>query len=243
MSIRQSVRARLEKTERGKRLLLEPRSRIMLFALSSFSLNLLYALYHGALGLLTHSVWFLTMCAYYITLSAMRLSAILCESKNQNASSDDIEYFVMKLCGLLLILLSFILAGVISISLSRNIAAKYGEITMITIAAYTFYKITVTIINAVKQRRNPSPLLAVLRGIRYAEVAASVLTLQRSMLVSFGDMNETDIHTMNLLTGGGVCLFVLILGAALIVRGVKKKERDAVIIETREKHRFSRLRP
>ena len=68
------------------------------------------------------------------------------------------------------------------------------------------------------------------------------MTLQRSMLVSFGDMNAADIHTMNLLTGG-VCLFVLILGAALIVRGVKKKERDAVIIETREKHRFSRLRP
>ena len=121
-------------------------------------------------------------------------------------------------------LLNFILAAAIYISQSQHIATKYGEIVMITIAAYTFYKITITVIKAVKQRKNPSPLLSVIRSISYAEVAASVLTLQRSMLVSFGEMNDTDIHTMNTLTGSSVCLFVLILGIALIIRGAKRKE-------------------
>ena len=137
----------------------------------------------------------------------------------------DIEYFVMKLCGVLLILLNFILSAAIYISQSQYIATKYGEIVMITIAAYTFYKITITVIKAVKQRKNPSPLLSVIRSISYAEVAASVLTLQRSMLVSFGEMNDTDIHTMNTLSGTSVCLFVLILGNALIIRGSKRKEK------------------
>jgi len=162
------------------------------------------------------------MCAYYIILSTMRLSAILCEWKNQNLSSNDIEYFVMKLCGVLLVLLNFVLAWAIYISLSQNIATKYGEIIMITIATYTFYKVTVTVIKAVKQRKNPSPLLSVIRSISYAEVAASVLTLQRSMLVSFGKMDYTNIYTMNILTGSAVCLFVLILGIVLIIRGVQK---------------------
>lgn len=192
-------------------------------------LHLLYAFYHAALGIMYQSVWFVTMCAYYIVLSTMRLSAVLCERKNRGtASSDadnDIEYFVMKLCGVLLIMLNFVLAGSIYISLSQNIATKYGEIVMITIASYTFYKITVTIIKAVKQRKNPSPLLSVIRSISYAEVAASVLTLQRSMLVSFGEMNNADIHTMNVLTGSAVCLFVLILGITLIIRGTQRKEK------------------
>ena len=128
----------------------------------------------------------------------------------------------MKLCGVLLVLLNFVLVGAIYISLSRNIATKHGEIVMITIAAYTFYKITMTIIKAVKQRKNPSPLLSIIRSISYAEAAASVLTLQRSMLVSFGGMSDTDIRTMNILTGSAVCLFVLILGIVLITRGKRK---------------------
>lgn len=225
MSIKQGIINRIERTETGKRLIREQRSRIILSAVFSFSLNLLYAFYNGALGIINQSVWFITMCAYYIVLSTMRLSAVLCERKNGNTSSDDMEYFVMKLCGVLFILLDFVLAGAIYISLSRNIATKYGTIVMITIAAYTFYKITITVIKAVKQHKNPSPLLSVIRSISYAEVAASVLTLQRSMLVSFGEMNDTDIHTMNTLTGSAVCLFVLILGIALIMRGAKRKEK------------------
>ena len=132
----------------------------------------------------------------------------------------------MKLCGVLLILLNFVLAGAINISLSQNIATKYGEIVMVTIATYTFSKITMTVIKAVKQRKNPSPLLSVIRSISYAEVAASALTLQRSMLVSFGKMNDTDIHTMNTLTGSVVCLFILILGISLIIKGPKRKENN-----------------
>ena len=118
------------------------------------------------------------------------------------------------------------MTGAIYISLSQNIATKYEEIVMITIAAYTFYKITMTVIKAVKHRKNPSPLLSVIHSISYAEVAASVLTLQRSMLVSFDGMSDTEIHTMNTLTGSAVCLFVLILGISLIIKGAKRKENN-----------------
>lgn len=226
MSIKQRIINRIERTEAGKQFIREQRSRIVLFAVFGFSLNLLYAFYHAALGIINQSVWFMTMCAYYIVLSAMRLSAVLYERKSKGTPSNDLEYFVMKLCGVLLILLNFVLAGAIYISLSQNIATKYGEIIMITIATYTFSKITMAVIKAVKQRKNPSPLLSVIRSISYAEVAASVLTLQRSMLVSFGKMNDTDIHTMNTLTGSAVCLFILILGTSLIIRGTKRKENN-----------------
>lgn len=223
MSIYQSIISKIEKTGIGKQFIKEQRSRVILFVVLNFFLNFLYAFYNGVLGIINHSVWFITMCAYYIVLSTMRLSAVLCDWKNKNTSSNDIECFVMKLCGVLLVLLNFVLAGAIYISLSQNIATKYDKIIMITIATYTFYKITITIIKAVKQHKNPLPLLSVIRSISYAEVAASVLTLQRSMLVSFGSMNNADICTMNILTGSAVCLFVLILGIVLIIRGAKKK--------------------
>ena len=107
MNIKQSIINKIEKTETGKRFIEEQRSRIILAAVCSFSINLLYAFYNGILGIINQSVWFVTMCAYYIILSTMRLCAVLCERKNRNTPSGDIEYFVNKFCGILFVFLDF----------------------------------------------------------------------------------------------------------------------------------------
>lgn len=213
----------LAKTKTGKKVVSSQRYRIVLSAAVAFASNLLYALYHCVLGIINRSLWFISMCAFYGILATVRFSAVLCERNHNELSSNDTEIFVMKFSGILLAALSFVLATVNYISLSQNIATKHEEIIMITIAAYTFYKIILAIVNAVKQHKNPSPLLRAIRSIRYAEVAASVLTLQRSMLVSFGSMESKKIRFMNAMTGAAVCVFVLVLGLTLII---KKTERN-----------------
>lgn len=225
MSIGKRISAEIKGSKTGKKTGEEQRYRAVSGAAFGFIVNLLYAVCNGGLGIFNHSIWFITMCAYYAILSTLRFSAVLCGYKNNGAASDAMEYFVMRLSGGLLFALSLVLTGVIYISLSENIAAKYDAIIMITIATYTFYKITVAVIRAVKQRKNPSPLLAVIRSIGYADVAASVLSLQRSMLASFGELTDTKAHTMNALTGAVVCLFVLTLGVTLVAKGIKMKGR------------------
>ncbi len=195
---------------------------MVLSAAFAFVLNLLYTFYHGVLGILNLSLWFLALCAFYGILAAVRLSAVLCAYRNRAAPSADTEYFVMALSGILLAVLSFVLMAVVAISLSRNTAVRHPEIMMITIAAYTFSKLTIAIVQSVRQRRDTAPLPAVIRGIRRAEVAASILTLQRSMLVSFGAPSGQRTYCMNLLTGAAVCLFVLVFGVSMAVRGIKK---------------------
>lgn len=212
-----------QKTKIGNRLMNEQRYRVIFAATFGFFFNLLYAIYNGILGVLNQSLWFAVMCAYYIILGTMRFSAILCERKNNDTVSIQTEFFVMKFSGIMLTVLSAVLTGVIYISISQNIAAKYDEIIMITIATYTFGKIAMAIIRAVKQRNNPLPLLATIRSIGYAEVAVSILTLQRSMLVSFGSMNDANKHILNVATGAAVCLFVLGLGITLLVKNRKDK--------------------
>lgn len=212
----------ISRSKIGKKFIRSQRYRTILLAEVSLLLNLSYAFYHGILGIMNISLWFISMFAFYGTLAAMRFSAVLCGIKKLSSSQADTEYFVMKLSGVLLIILSIVLTSVIYISQSQNIVAKHNEITMITIATYTFCRITVTILNAVKQHRNPSPLLSVIRSISCAEAAAFVLTLQRSMLVSFGEMNMDNVRLMNALTGCAVCMFILTLGIIMIVRGVKK---------------------
>ena len=222
MKTKQKAALLIAKTKTGRKMVSSQRYRMILSAAIAFVFNLLYAVYHCVLGILNLSFWFIAMCAFYGILAIMRFSAVLCERNHQKSPDNDTELFVMKLSGILLVILSIVLATVSYISLSQNIAAKHGEIIMITIATYTFYKITMAIVKAIKQHKNPSPLLRTIRNIGYAEVAASILTLQRSMLASFGTMSAGNIHFMNAVTGAAVCLFVLILGLSMITKSMKK---------------------
>lgn len=224
MNAKQAVIQKIKRTKLGRRFIQEQRFRAVFFAAVGLLANIMYAIYHGALGVVNQSLWFVTMFAYYMILSSMRFSAVLCEWKRKSLDFEDTEYFVAKLCGGLLVLLSFILGGVVYISLSQNVAVKHHEIVMITIATYTFYKIIVAVIRAIKQRKNSVPLLVVIRTIGYAEVTASLLTLQRSMLISFGSMDNEDIALMNGLTGISVCLFILLLGIFTILKSGKERK-------------------
>ena len=224
MNAKQAAIQKIKRTNLGRRFIQEQRFRAVFSAAVGLLANIMYAIYHGTLGVVNQSLWFVTMFAYYMILSSMRFSAVLCEWKRKSLASEDTEYFVAKLCGGLLVLLSFILGGIVYISLSQNVAVKHHEIVMITIATYTFYKITVAVIRAIKQRKNTVPLLVVIRTIGYAEVAASLLTLQRSMLISFGSMDNEDIALMNSLTGISVCLFILLLGIFTILTSGKERK-------------------
>lgn len=224
MKLKQTAVSLLAKTKTGERIVSDRRYRVVLSAAAAFVFNLLFALYNCVLGIMNLSLWFISMCAFYGILAAMRFSAVLCDRKNRRIPSDDMEKFVMRLTGILLSVLSLILAVINCISLSQNIAVKHGEIVMITIAAYTFFKITMAVVKAVKQHKNPSALLRTIRSINCAEAAASVLTLQRSMLVSFGSMDYEQIRLMNSVTGAVVFLFVLILGISITVRSARKDD-------------------
>lgn len=202
----------------------ETRNRLVFTAIFSLFINLVYALYHGILGISTLSLWFLVMCIYYTILAVTRFSAILCSYQNRAVNSLHTEYFVMRISGILLMMLSLILIIIIYISMSQNIVTKYDKITMITIATYTFVKIATTIVKAIKQREHHSPLLTVILNISYTEVAVSVLNLQRSMIATFGEMSSVNI--MNRLTGTFVCLFVLLLGTSMLRKCKFRKENE-----------------
>lgn len=222
MNAKQRCILLLTKTKTGNKVVSNQRYRIIVSAAAAFMFNLLYALYHCILGIISHSLWFVFLCAFYGILATTRFSAVLCERNHHGLPSNDTEIFVTKFSGILLVLLSFVLATVNYISLSQYIVSRHEEIIMITIATYTFYKITMAIVTAIKQHKIPSPLLRTIRNIRYAEVSASTLTLQRSMLVSFGSIDNKLVCFMNAMSGAAVCLFVLILGLSMITKPKKK---------------------
>ena len=95
------------------------------------------------------------MCVYYVMLGTARFSAVLCGHGSTPESPAGTDYFAMRLSGILLAMLSLVLSGVTYLSLVQNIAVKHHEIMMITIAAYTFFKLGIAVTRAIRQRKAP----------------------------------------------------------------------------------------
>lgn len=179
-------------------------------ALCSLVTNFGYGLYTGIIGITSRSWWFVTLAAYYMVLSMVRFAILLSSRKPAEGAAADA--FIMRFTGAMFIFLSIVLAGTAYLSVKVEQGVRHHEIVMITMALYAFTKITLAIINLIKVRKNPSPILNTLRSISFAEALVSIFSLQRSMLVSFGDLSANEIRIFHILTGSGVYLFVFLMG-------------------------------
>lgn len=180
----------------------------------SLIINFIYAAGNCVLGFLAHSWWFVTVGAYYTVLAMTRFSVLKIKRRAKGALQEEI--FAKRITGILLIVLSFCIVGVNILSSLKERGTDFHEIVMITIATYTFAKITIAIIGMVKAMRDASPVKKTLRNISLADACVSVYTMQRSMLVSFPGMDLSDIQLLNILTGTAVWIIVLFLGINLI---------------------------
>lgn len=180
----------------------------------SLIINLVYGVGNCTIGFITYSWWFITAGAYYTVLAATRFSVLKIKRK---ANGDyDTEFFAKRITGILLLVLSFCLIGVNTLSVIKERGTKFHEVVMIAIATYTFIKITVAIVGLVKSKRLASPISATLRNISFADAVVSIYTLQRSMLVSFPGMAPEAIQLFNIITGTATWIVVLFLGINLI---------------------------
>lgn len=214
------------RTGLGRRLQEDRRFRIVTGAAVTLTVNLLYGAGHVVLGVLEGSVWLLVMAAYYILLGVMRFGAVLTERRHAS------ERFVMRLCGGMLMVLALVMGGATAISLAESNAVPHGIVIMLVIAIYTFWKMTMAIVHTVQAHQSGTPLTRTIRNITLASALASLLTMQRSMLVSFdGDMTAEAALILNICTGSAVCILVFLLGLNMLFdeKGYDKMAKSKIV--------------
>ena len=144
--------------------------RTVLFSALSLTISILYGLYNGVIALIFHSIWYGALAAYYIILVCMRGGIVLYHGKKRGKERKDAtEMRKYRNCGILLIVT--ILA--LSIAILQMVAAGAGfekQGLMIYVAAtYTFYKMTMSIVNIFKARRSQDYTVQTLRNVNLAD--------------------------------------------------------------------------
>ena len=214
------------RTAVGRRLQADRRFRIVTGAAATLAMNLLYGTGHAVLGLMDGSLWLLVMAAYYILLGMMRFGAVLTERKHAS------ERFVMRFCGGMLMVLALVMGAATVISLIQERAVPHGIVIMLIIAIYTFWKMTMAIVHTVQAHQSGTPLTRTIRNITLASALASLMTMQRSMLVSFqGEATAQEMMILNICTGTAVCLLVFLMGLNMVFeeKGFEKMAKSKLV--------------
>ncbi len=180
----------------------------------SLAFNGLYSFYNLILGIFTKSWWFTALFGYYSVLSVVRFGVILSTKKEKKENIS--QSFIMKFTGAMFVIMGVTLAGTTYLSFKSDTGIKYSQIIMISIALYTTIKVTLAIVNLVKERNNRNLNIMTLKGIALADALVSVFSLQRSMLTSFEGMTPEEIKLFNAITGTVVYILIFVLGVFLI---------------------------
>ena len=148
-------------TSLGSHFLEDYTFRTILTTVPTVLINVAYTIYNGVIGIMSQSSWFITMAVYYSLLGAMRYHAVSTGRKISRMEDPAMvrrkELSVIRTDGILLFLLDLALSGVILLTIAKGRAKVYSDIIAISIAAYTFYKITMAVINMVKVRKFADP--------------------------------------------------------------------------------------
>lgn len=184
--------------------------------------NVAFAIFQLVLGFIYKSFWFYSMFAYYVILAIIRFSLVKHTTKYKANEETEIEIKKYILSGWLLLFINLALAVIVFFMVYFNKTFYHHMITTIAMAAYTFFTFTFAIISLVKYRKYNSPVYMAAKSISLIAGAVSMLTLETTMLTTFGT-NESPLFTqiMLSLTGVAVIGFAISMAIIMLVKGKK----------------------
>lgn len=187
----------------------------------SFGVNLCYSVYKAALGLLLGSVWFGAMAAYYLVLSEVRFLLL-----RGGMGSLLTGYKKRRFCGWLLAVMTVPIAVTGAVSVYTGGATEYPGHLIFAAAAYTFYSLTMAIVNICRFRSAGSPVYSAANALALMTALVSMFFLQGAMFLAFGDGSSME-RDMNLIfaavlaamaVGGSV---YLVTDSGIRIRAIK----------------------
>lgn len=189
--------------------------------------NTAYALLQLGMGFWHHTFWFYSLAGYYICLAVMRFFLARYTIKHKPGEKMREELIRYRLCGWIFLAMNIALSLMVFFMVYWNRTFRHHEITTIALAAYTFISFTMATINMVKYRKYNSPVYSASKAISFASACVSMLTLEATMLTTFGDGTMDAITRKILLgcTGGVISVFVVAMAVYMIRQSNKNLKK------------------
>ena len=202
-----------------RRLTTDTHFRINITLYSSLIWNIAYALFQLCLGFYHMSFWFYSMATYYIMLAVMRFYLVRHTTKHKAGELFELELKRYNICGWLLLFMNIAVSVIIFYITYFGRTFYHHEVTTITLAAYTFFTFTFSIINFIKYRKYNSPVYLATKAISLVAACVSMVTLTTTMLTTFGGEDIIEFKKIILTSVGSVvAIFIITISLFIIIK-------------------------
>ena len=173
------------------------------------------------------SYWFMVLAVYYVIMAVMRYLLVR-YVRIQKIGTDILsEWKRSRICAYILLLINLSLSGAVLMILYQHRGYDYPGMMIYVMAMYTFYALTMSIVDIVKYRKMGSPIMSTAKIVSLSAALVSMLNLETAMFAQFGgDMSPENQQIFIILTGAGISITVVTLSAILIVRAAKEIRRE-----------------
>ncbi len=177
-------------------------------------LGLLFALYNGIFGIVFRSMWHIEIGVYYVLLLAVKVIVYAGFRLSEKQKSLKAVFFTTVVL-LFLINAALILPIISMIKYERTVSFPLE--VAIGIAAYTTYKVTMTVINFVKSRKTTDLLAREIVTIRFVESIVSILTLQNTLIMVNAGTSDEGLRILCIVSSAtGLCAILYLIVKMII---------------------------
>ncbi|MBQ7352713.1 MAG: hypothetical protein IJW54_01790 [Clostridia bacterium] len=200
--------------------------RSVFIACFSLLFGIVYSIINGVMAALSMSVWYLSLAIYYIALVIIRGAILIYQKKKLQGRNNNLSSIkTYRNAGIALLLIHVAITVAVLQMILINKFFEYPGLLIYTAATYAFLKITLSVINIIKVKKQKDYTIKALLCINLADAVISILALQTAMLNTFGQGgNYTTLA--NSLTGSAACLLTLALGIYMIIKGQKEIRQE-----------------
>jgi hypothetical protein len=197
----------------------------------SLSVALLISMLYVGINLwswyLLKSYWFMVLAVYYVIMAVMRFLLVRYVRIQKIGTNLMGEWKRSRVCAYMLLLINLSLSGAVLMILYQHRGYDYPGMMIYVMAMYTFYALTMSIVDIVKYRKMGSPVMSTAKIVSLSAALVSLLNLETAMFAQFGaDMAPEHQRIFIILTGAGVSITVVTLSVMRIVTATKEIRRE-----------------
>lgn len=195
----------------------------------SMAATAVFGSYNLYLGFSYHAAWNFGIAVYFLLLCALRGYVLFseralykrCPSEEEREEKKKKLYLVQSF---FLFIIDLALIAPVSLMVMQRREIGYTAIPAIATAAYTTYKVILSTMNFIKNKRQSDLSVRILKNVSFVDALVSVLTLQYILVMTFGDgigggMLFLCATTTFILWGAIVAVSVFALVSAVRLRG------------------------
>lgn len=208
------------------------------FALASFLITIAFAIMNLVSAIHYRLFWYGAIAAYYFVLIFFRGGILFVYKKCAKKYSDNAEEYerckwkIYLASGAFLVLLEVAMIGAVTEMMLSERPAQSGKIMAIANAAYTFYKIIMSVYNLVKARKLSNPVTQALRNLNFADSCMSIVSLTVLMISAFGGTDSTTaMMYLKYIVGFAVCAGIIEIATFMIIKASKVLKYEMEIVD------------